>query len=86
MYFLKGCPSHAVQKTKVAAEAHYYVDAKTYLKPGDRSLQLQSETDFGCPCDCGLCLVVVGSTDALMLLACLPIPLIGFAIGFGIFK
>src|SRR6266852_2480170 len=53
--YLKRCPSHGVQKTRVASDIAYFKSCKEWLKPGDRPLALQSRTHYGCPYDCGLC-------------------------------
>jgi len=53
--YVKRCPSHGVQKTRVASDIAYYKSCKDWLKPGDRPLALQSRTHYGCPWDCGLC-------------------------------
>src|SRR6266849_1048835 len=53
--YLKRCPSHGVQKTRVASDIAYFKSCKEWLKPGDRPLVLQSRTHYGCPYDCGLC-------------------------------
>ncbi len=55
VYFQKRCLEHGVQKTLVSSDADYYRSQKEYLKPGDRPLQVQTKTDYGCPLDCGLC-------------------------------
>lgn len=55
VYFQKRCREHGVQKTLVSSDADYYRRQKEYLKPGDRPLQVQTKTDYGCPFDCGLC-------------------------------
>lgn len=55
VYFQKRCREHGVQKTLVSSDANYYRKQKEYLKPGDRPLQVQTKTDYGCPLDCGLC-------------------------------
>jgi len=53
--YVKRCPSHGVQKTRVASDIAYFKSCKEWLKPGDRPLALQSRTHYGCPYDCGLC-------------------------------
>jgi len=44
-----------VQKTLIADDLGYWKAQRDWLKPGDRPLQLQTRTDYGCPYDCGLC-------------------------------
>ena len=55
VFYLKRCPAHGAQKTKISSDAAYYKSCKDYLKPGDRPLAFQSQTHYGCPYDCGLC-------------------------------
>ncbi|MEJ2066290.1 MAG: radical SAM protein, partial [Reinekea sp.] len=55
VYYQKRCLEHGVQKTKVSSDIDYFKLCKDYIKPGDRSLQYQSRTEYGCPLDCGLC-------------------------------
>ena len=55
VYYLKRCERHGVQKTLVSTDAAYFRLCRDYIKPGDRPLQVQSRTEFGCPYDCGLC-------------------------------
>ena len=55
VYYLKRCKAHGVQKTRISSDAGYYKLCLDYLKPGDRPLQPQTTTDYGCPYDCGLC-------------------------------
>ena len=55
VFYLKRCPEHGAQKTRVASDAAYFRSCKDWLKPGDRPLKLQSRTHYGCPWDCGLC-------------------------------
>src|SRR5262245_41259577 len=55
VYYQKRCSLHGVQKTLVSTDAAYFRRTRDYLKPGDKPLQFQSRTHFGCPYDCGLC-------------------------------
>ncbi len=55
IYYQKRCREHGVQKTLVSSDAEYYLLARDYLKPGDWPLKPQTQTDYGCPFDCGLC-------------------------------
>jgi uncharacterized radical SAM superfamily Fe-S cluster-containing enzyme len=55
VFYLKRCPAHGAQKTRVAGDIAYFKSCKDWLKPGDRPLKLQSRTHYGCPYDCGLC-------------------------------
>jgi len=55
VWYEKRCQRHGVQSTLVSTDAAYWRLCKDYIKPGDRPLNLQSRTEFGCPYDCGLC-------------------------------
>ncbi len=55
VWYEKRCREHGVQKVMVSSDADYYRAEMSFLKPGDRPLQVQSRTDHGCPWDCGLC-------------------------------
>jgi uncharacterized radical SAM superfamily Fe-S cluster-containing enzyme len=55
VWYEKRCKTHGVQSTLISSDAAYWRLCKDYIKPGDRPLNLQSHTEFGCPYDCGLC-------------------------------
>jgi uncharacterized radical SAM superfamily Fe-S cluster-containing enzyme len=55
VFYLKRCPEHGAQKTRVSSDAAYFKSCKDYIKPGDLPLKHQSRTHYGCPYDCGLC-------------------------------
>jgi uncharacterized radical SAM superfamily Fe-S cluster-containing enzyme len=55
VYYLKRCRTHGVQKTLVSSDASYFRLCHDYLKPSDRPLTAQTNTNYGCPYDCGLC-------------------------------
>ncbi len=55
VYYQKRCPAHGVQKTRVSSDAGYFKWCKDFQKPGDRPLDYQTRTEYGCPLDCGLC-------------------------------
>lgn len=55
VWYQKHCPQHGAHRTLISTDAAYWKLCKDYIKPGDRTLQLQSHTDYGCPYDCGLC-------------------------------
>jgi uncharacterized radical SAM superfamily Fe-S cluster-containing enzyme len=55
VWYEKRCPRHGIHRTLVSTDAAYWKLCKDYLKPGDRPLSLQSQTEYGCPYDCGLC-------------------------------
>ena len=55
VYYLKRCRTHGVQKSLISSDAAYYKLCLDYLKPSDRPLTAQTNTNYGCPYDCGLC-------------------------------
>lgn len=55
VFYQKRCATHGVQKTKISSDAAYFKWCKDFQKPGDRPLEYQTRTEFGCPLDCGLC-------------------------------
>ena len=55
VWYEKRCRDHGVQKVLVSSDAAYWKAELSWLKPGDRPLQVQTRTDYGCPFDCGLC-------------------------------
>lgn len=55
VFYLKRCRDHGVQKTLINDDLDYWRQQKTWIKPGDRPLRVQSRTEVGCPFDCGLC-------------------------------
>lgn len=55
IFFNKRCPEHGVEKVRVSSDAVYWRRCRDFIKPGDQPLRLQTETERGCPWDCGLC-------------------------------
>ena len=55
VWYEKRCKTHGAQSTLISSDAAYWRLCKDYIKPGDRPLNLQSRTEYGCPYDCGLC-------------------------------
>lgn len=55
VFFVKRCHSHGVQKTLISSEAAYWEWCRNFIKPGDMPVQFQTQTERGCPWDCGLC-------------------------------
>ena len=55
VWYEKRCARHGVHSTLISTDAAYWRLCKDYIKPGDRPLNWQSQTEFGCPYDCGLC-------------------------------
>src|SRR3954469_23104275 len=55
VWYAKRCEQHGAHSTLISTDAAYWKLCKDYIKPGDRPLNWQSHTEFGCPYDCGLC-------------------------------
>jgi uncharacterized radical SAM superfamily Fe-S cluster-containing enzyme len=55
IFFKKHCPEHGIEKVRVSSDAGYWRQCRDFIKPGDRPLRFQTETERGCPWDCGLC-------------------------------
>ena len=55
VYFRKLCPEHGAEKVKISSDADFWRLCREFIKPGDRPLQFQTDTERGCPWDCGLC-------------------------------
>lgn len=55
VYYHKKCKAHGEQKTLVSTDIAYFKKCKDYFKAPDLPLETQTETERGCPYDCGLC-------------------------------
>src|SRR5215470_5047691 len=55
VWYEKRCKEHGVQSTLVSTDSAYWRLCKDFIKPGDRPLNFQQRTEYGCPYDCGLC-------------------------------
>jgi 7,8-dihydro-6-hydroxymethylpterin dimethyltransferase len=55
VWYEKRCKEHGVQSTLVSDDAAYWRLCKDFIKPGDKPLNFQQRTEYGCPYDCGLC-------------------------------
>ena len=55
VFYKKRCPEHGAQKVRISSDAGYWRQCRDFIKPGDRPLRFQTETERGCPWDCGLC-------------------------------
>jgi hypothetical protein len=54
VYLLKRCSTHGEMMSIVEEDAKYYLSTPEYNKPGT-TCKTQTEIEFGCPFDCGLC-------------------------------
>jgi 7,8-dihydro-6-hydroxymethylpterin dimethyltransferase len=52
----KWCPAHGTERVLVADDASYYrLCREVYIKPPEMPRQFNTQMQFGCPYDCGLC-------------------------------
>jgi 7,8-dihydro-6-hydroxymethylpterin dimethyltransferase len=52
----KRCPEHGTSKVLIATDAAYWrASRETYIKPPEMPLKFNTEINWGCPYDCGLC-------------------------------
>jgi 7,8-dihydro-6-hydroxymethylpterin dimethyltransferase len=52
----KRCPEHGTSKILIATDAAYWrASRETYIKPPEMPLKFNTEINWGCPYDCGLC-------------------------------
>ena len=49
------CPDHGRFEAVVYGNAERYAEIQRYSKPGDDPLERQTESEVGCPHDCGIC-------------------------------
>jgi 7,8-dihydro-6-hydroxymethylpterin dimethyltransferase len=55
VYLRKHCLEHGTETVLIATDVDYWRKSRTYLKPGDIPHRFNTQTEFGCPWDCGLC-------------------------------
>lgn len=55
VYMLKRCPEHGRQKVLIATDIDYYKSCRNFIKTSETPLKFNTEVDYGCPYDCGLC-------------------------------
>jgi tetraether lipid synthase len=52
----KRCPEHGASKVLIATDAAYWrAGRETWIKPPEMPLRFNTEMNWGCPYDCGLC-------------------------------
>ena len=51
----KFCPQHGTSEVLLSADAAWFLQAQTCIKPGSIPLQHSTSVQHGCPKDCGLC-------------------------------
>ncbi len=55
VYMLKRCNEHGNSKVLIADDITYYKNIRNYNKPSETPHTFNTQTDYGCPYDCGLC-------------------------------
>jgi uncharacterized radical SAM superfamily Fe-S cluster-containing enzyme len=55
VYMLKRCKEHGASKVLIADDIAYYKNIRNYNKPSETPYKFNTNTDYGCPYDCGLC-------------------------------
>ncbi|MBI3714863.1 MAG: radical SAM protein [Betaproteobacteria bacterium] len=56
VWLYKRCPEHGASKVLLATDAAYWrAGRETYIKPPEMPLLFNTEMNWGCPYDCGLC-------------------------------
>jgi uncharacterized radical SAM superfamily Fe-S cluster-containing enzyme len=52
---LKNCLEHGREKVLISTDVEYYKTCRNFLKAGQMPLRFNTQTELGCPYDCGLC-------------------------------
>lgn len=56
VFMYKWCPEHGHSKVLIATDAAYWrAGREVYIKPPEMPLQFNTDMQWGCPYDCGLC-------------------------------
>lgn len=55
VYLTKNCREHGFQKTMIADDIEFYKNIRNYNKASEYTLKPHTDTNYGCPMDCGLC-------------------------------
>lgn len=55
VFLAKSCPEHGHQKVLIADDIDYYKQIRNYNKASEYPLKPHTDTQFGCPYDCGIC-------------------------------
>tara|TARA_B110000046_G_scaffold174426_1_gene198140 strand:+ start:1308 stop:2702 length:1395 start_codon:yes stop_codon:yes gene_type:complete len=55
VYMLKRCNEHGNSKVLIADDITYYKNIRNYNKSSETPHTFNTQTDYGCPYDCGLC-------------------------------
>lgn len=56
VWMYKWCPAHGQEKVLISCDADYWrLGREVYVKPPEMPLRFNTEMQWGCPYDCGLC-------------------------------
>ncbi len=55
VFMLKRCKEHGFFKVLIADDKDYYKNIRNYNKPSETPFKFNTESLYGCPYDCGLC-------------------------------
>jgi hypothetical protein len=55
VFMLKRCKEHGFFKVLIADDKDYYKNIRNYNKPSETPYKFNTESLYGCPYDCGLC-------------------------------
>ena len=55
VYLSKNCKEHGYQKVLIANDIEYYKQIRNYNKASEYPIKPHTETEYGCPFDCGIC-------------------------------
>lgn len=55
VFLTKKCKDHGFQKVLIADDINYYKQIRNYNKASEYPVKPHTETQFGCPYDCGIC-------------------------------
>lgn len=55
VYISKTCKEHGYQKVLIATDIEYYKQIRNYNKASEYPKKPHTETNYGCPLDCGIC-------------------------------
>ncbi|HEX6206772.1 MAG TPA: radical SAM protein [Actinomycetota bacterium] len=55
VYLRRTCPEHGTAEALVSSDAGWYEDSRRFLRPGRKPAHAATESEIGCPYDCGFC-------------------------------
>lgn len=55
VFMTKRCSEHGFQKSLIADDIEFYKNIRNYNKASEYPIAPHTDTDYGCPMDCGIC-------------------------------